>query len=41
VPGTRLMQMVLEDLTAPAARDYSQTGRYQGQVGATPAREVR
>lgn len=41
VPGTRLMQMVLEDLTAPAARDYSQTGRYQNQTGATPAREAR
>lgn len=39
-PGQRLMQMVVESLTAPAVRDYSQTGRYQGQTGATPAREV-
>ena len=39
-PGQRLMQMVVESLTAPAMRDYSQTGRYQGQTGATPAREV-
>lgn len=38
VPGQRLMQMVVETLTAPAVRDYSQTGRYQGQTGATPAR---
>ena len=41
VPGKRYMQMVVYDLTAPAARDYSQTGRYQGQQGATPAREAR
>ena len=40
-PGERYMQMVVYDLTAPAARDYSQTGRYQGQQGATPAREAR
>jgi dCTP deaminase len=38
VPGQRLMQMVVESMTAPAVRDYSQTGRYQGQTGATPAR---
>lgn len=40
-PGERLMQMVVQDLCAPAARDYSQTGRYQNQTGATPARKVR
>ena len=40
-PGKRYMQMVVYDLTAPAARDYSMTGRYQGQQGATPAREAR
>jgi dCTP deaminase len=40
-PGKRYMQMVVHDLVAPAARDYSQTGRYQNQTGATPAREVR
>ena len=40
-PGKRYMQMVVYDLTAPAARDYSMTGRYQGQTGATPAREAR
>lgn len=41
VPGKRYMQMVVHDLIAPAAQDYSQTGRYQNQVGATPAREAR
>ena len=41
IPGKRLMQMVVYDLIAPAARDYSLTGRYQNQVGATPAREAR
>jgi len=40
-PGRRYMQMVVYDLTAPPARDYSQTGRYQNQTGATPAREAR
>lgn len=40
-PGERLMQMVVYDLVEPPARDYSQTGRYQNQTGATPAREVR
>jgi dCTP deaminase len=40
-PGKRYMQMVVHDLVAPAARDYSQTGRYQNQTGATPAREVQ
>jgi deoxycytidine triphosphate deaminase len=40
-PGKRYMQMVVYDLTAPAERDYSMTGRYQGQTGATPAREAR
>ena len=41
VPGNRYMQMEVVDMTAPPARDYSQTGRYQGQQGATPAREAR
>jgi deoxycytidine triphosphate deaminase len=41
LPGKRYMQMVVHDLVAPAARDYSQTGRYQNQTGATPAREAR
>ncbi len=41
VPGKRYMQMVVHSLTEAAARDYSVTGRYQNQVGATPAREVR
>jgi dCTP deaminase len=40
-PGKRLMQMVVYDLVEPPARDYSQTGHYQNQTGATPAREVR
>jgi deoxycytidine triphosphate deaminase len=33
--------MVVYDLVEPPARDYSQTGRYQNQTGATPAREAR
>lgn len=41
VPGKRYMQMEIIDMIAPPARDYSQTGRYQNQQGATPAREVR
>jgi hypothetical protein len=41
VPGKRYMQMEVVDMTAPPARDYSQTGRYQNQTGATPAREAR
>jgi dCTP deaminase len=40
VPGQRLMQMVVHQLVAPAVKDYSQTGRYQHQTGATPAREI-
>ncbi len=40
-PGKRYMQMVVHSLTEAAARDYSVTGRYQHQVGATPAREAR
>lgn len=39
-PGQRLMQMTLHELVAPAQRDYSVTGRYQNQVGATPARKA-
>ena len=38
IAGAPLMQMVVESLTAFAARDYGQTGRYQNQTGATPAR---
>lgn len=41
IPGKRYMQMVVYDMDAAPARDYSQTGRYQNQQGATPAREVR
>ena len=41
IPGKRYMQMVIYDMVAPAARDYSMMGRYQGQQGATPAREAR
>ena len=40
-PGKRYMQMVVHDLAGPAARGYAETGRYQGQTGATPAREAR
>ena len=40
VPGRRYMQMEIIDMIAPPARDYSKTGRYQGQTGATPAREA-
>ena len=39
--GARLMQMVVAELIAPAAVSYAETGRYQNQTGATPAREVR
>ena len=41
MPGERLMQMVVCNLTGPAALDYSKTGRYQNQTGATPARDGR
>ena len=41
VVGSRLMQMVVTELLAPAAVSYAATGRYQNQTGATPAREVR
>ena len=41
VPGQRVMQMCIDHMVAPAESDYSVTGRYQNQVGATPAREVR
>lgn len=41
IPGKRYMQMVVYSLTEAAARDYSVTGHYQHQVGATPAREVQ
>lgn len=41
VPGECYVQMIVADLTAPAACDYSMTGRYQNQQGATPAREAR
>ena len=41
IPGKRYMQMVVYDMVEPPARDYSQTGRYQNQTGATPAREVQ
>ncbi len=41
IPGKRYMQMVVEDMEAAPERDYSVTGRYQYQVGATPAREAR
>lgn len=40
-PGQRLMQMVVYVLTGVASRSYAQTGRYQNQTGATPAREVQ
>jgi len=35
----RLVQMAIMEMIAPAQRDYSVTGRYHGQVGATPARQ--
>jgi len=41
IPGLRYMQMEVCDMVEPPARDYSLTGRYQGQTGATPAREAR
>lgn len=39
IVGAPLMQMVLYGLTATPLRTYAQTGRYQHQTGATPARE--
>jgi dCTP deaminase len=39
-PEQRLMQMVVHQLVAAAVRDYSVTGRYQHQTGATPARGI-
>lgn len=41
VPGQPLMQMEIHCMIAPAAKDYSKTGRYQNQVGATPERQAR
>jgi dCTP deaminase len=41
VPGQRVMQMCIDHMVAPAESDYSVTGRYQNQVGATPEREAR
>lgn len=38
LPRKRYMQLVVYDLIAPAGRSYAITGRYQDQVGATPAR---
>ena len=40
-PGQRVMQMCVDQMIAPAMRDYGQTGRYQNQVGATPAKDAR
>jgi deoxycytidine triphosphate deaminase len=40
-PGEKIMQMELRRMEAPPAMDYSKTGRYQHQTGATPARETR
>lgn len=38
VAGKRLMQMVMLEMIRPPRLDYSVTGRYNGQVGPTPAR---
>lgn len=38
IVGARLMQMVVTELLEPATVSYAETGRYQGQRGATPAR---
>ena len=35
------LQLVSAHMIAPAVRSCEVTGRYQNQVGATPAREVR
>jgi dCTP deaminase len=40
LPGQRLMQMVVHQLIEAAVKDYSKTGRYMNQTGATPAREI-
>lgn len=36
--GQRVCQLVFEEMSANPLKDYSQTGRYQGQVGPTKAR---
>lgn len=36
--GQRIAQLVYMKLTSPPYKDYSQTGRYQNQTGATEAR---
>lgn len=38
VPGQKIMQMVLWDMVSPPERDYTETGRYCGQKGATVQR---
>jgi dCTP deaminase len=37
--GKRLMQLAYIEMSGPPARTYRETGRYNGQVGPTPARE--
>lgn len=39
IVGKPYMQMVLFDMAAEPERTYAETGRYQHQTGATPARE--
>jgi dCTP deaminase len=36
--GQRVCQLVFEEMAANPHKDYSQTGRYQGQIGPTKAR---
>ncbi len=38
IAGECYMQLVIMDMAELPQRDYSQTGRYQGQTGATPHR---
>lgn len=38
VPGLRITQMVVREMSAPPNKDYTKTGRYGGQTGPTEAR---
>lgn len=40
VAGSRLMQLVLMSMKARPVKSYAETGRYQGQMGPTPARPI-
>lgn len=41
VPGMRIAQIAFSAMTGPAQHPYAERGRYQGQRGATAARQER